>query len=193
VDGCSLAELLRSSNLDVRAVSFIGAELAAALAYLHGRRGPDGAPLGLVHCDLNPPNVLCSTLGEVKLADFGVARAAAGRSTSFGGKARYAPPEQRSGGPIDGRADLYALGITLHEALTGVPVRDVKELAPLSSIRPDVPAALDALVLELCAPRREARPESAAVVRARLRALGAEVAPYPHGQEILAAAVARKN
>jgi serine/threonine-protein kinase len=198
VDGAPLSHVIKMSGpLAVAAVAYLGVEVAAALAYLHGKRANDGEPLGLVHCDLNPPNVLVSRIGDVKLADFGVARAGAraGETESFAGKVRYAAPEQLLGDPLDGRADLYALGLTLHEALTGRPPIGAgrtaidAEIEPPSRQRPDVPAALDALVMQLLARAPRDRPADASVVRARLIALEGEACPYPRGEELLARAV----
>jgi serine/threonine-protein kinase len=199
VDGLSLSALLARSEspLPFAAVTALAAELAAALAYVHERRAPDGASLGLVHCDLNPPNVLLSRLGEVKLADFGVARALVARdhtsAIAFGGKRSYAAPEQIAGRALDGRADLYALGLTIHEALTGVRVSGGeaprRTIPPPSQLRADVPRELDALVLDLIADSADDRPQSAAIVRTRLLAMNGALAPYPSGIEALARAV----
>jgi serine/threonine-protein kinase len=192
VDGASLAAILKrvKEPLPVAAVAYIGAELATALDYVHHKRGPDGKPLGLVHCDVNPPNVLVSRLGEVKLADFGVAQATDSTARGFAGKVAYAAPEQISAGGIaspgsagarstpagsapliDARTDLFGLGTTLREMLAA---------------REDVPAGLAALVAELLAEDRERRPADAASVRARLIAVAA---PYPEGEQQLARVV----
>ncbi len=203
VAGSSLARVVRSRStpLPLAAVSYLGAELAAALEYIHLRTAPDGTPLELVHRDLNPPNVLLSRYGEVKLSDFGVARAATEvQAGEFAGKLEYMAPEQLARQKIDGRADLFALGLTLHETLTGrrlIRGVDFKEVARAltgphaapSAMRPDVPAELDAVVLGLLAVEPAARP-SAAEVRRVLTALSGAAAPYPEGRVLLAAAVA---
>lgn len=199
VDGASLATVLSrlSAPLPLAAVTYLGAELAAALAYLHSKRARDGAPLGLVHCDLNPPNVLLSRIGEVKLADFGVARAGSpvGRQVRFAGKINYAAPEQLRGEGIDGRADLFALGLTLHEALTGRPAIPPASsalhatIARPSLVRRDVSPALDSLLMELIARSPAERSPDASQIRTRLSALEGACAPYPHGERLLAQAV----
>jgi tRNA A-37 threonylcarbamoyl transferase component Bud32 len=206
VEGCSLAKLLKRLDrpLPLAAVSFLGAELAAALDYIHKRVGPDGTPLGLVHRDLNPPNVLLSRIGEVKLADFGVAHVLSSGITHEAqrvyGKIHYMAPEQLRGERFDGRADLFCLGLTLHEALTGVlAVRgDTQQVLqktgrlvehPPSLLRPEVPPELDALIMRLLAEAPEQRPVTGEEVREALAALGGEAAPYPHGQRLLAEAV----
>jgi serine/threonine-protein kinase len=205
VDGASLHRLIRKGNglLPISAVTFLGAELAAGLDYVHRRMGPDGQPLNLVHRDVNPPNILISRWGEVKLADFGVARAATRVKASlpgFYGKTCYAAPEQLKGLSFDGRADLFALGLTLYEALTGEPVLTVEHEAglrngvlplipPPSRQRPDVPPGLDRVVMALLAAEPVLRPVSGAEVRRRLTELTGEAAPFPQGQKALAAAV----
>jgi serine/threonine-protein kinase len=206
VDGCSLARLIKGLGrpLPLAAVTFLGAELAAALDYIHKRVGPEGTPLGLVHRDLNPPNVLLSRIGEVKLADFGVAHVlSSGRTHDehrVYGKVHYMAPEQLRGQPFDGRADLFCLGLTLHEALTGtLAVRgDTQQVLqktgrlvehPPSLLRPEVPPELDALVMRLLAESPEQRPATGEEVREVLAALQGEAAPYPHGQRLLADAV----
>ena len=76
VDGMPLSSLLRRvywKRLSPAAVAYVGVEIAAALAYMHGRTGPKGEPLGLVHRDLNPPNVLLSRIGEVKKGESQIA------------------------------------------------------------------------------------------------------------------------
>jgi serine/threonine-protein kinase len=206
VEGCSLARLIkaRGQPLPLAAVTFLGAELAAALDYIHKRVGPDGTPLGLVHRDLNPPNVLLSRIGEVKLADFGVAHVLSSVRTHdeyrVYGKVHYMAPEQLRGQPFDGRADLFCLGLTLHEALTGtIAVRgDTQQVFqkagrlvehPPSLLRPEVPPELDALVMRLLAQSLDERPASGEEVREALTALRGEAAPYPQGQRLLAEAV----
>lgn len=203
VDGAPLNRILLHGPLPVAAATYVAAELAAGLDYLHRRTTSDGQPLNLVHRDVNPPNILVSRLGEVKLADFGVAHAATRVEANFPGffgKTRYAAPEQLRGFAIDHRADLFALGLTLYEALTGEPAfgsgagallakGQVPLLAPPSRKRPEVPEALDALVLQLLAADRDKRPSSGAEVRARLLELTGAAAPYPGGQRSLAGAV----
>src|SRR5207302_641979 len=95
VDGMSLSALLKNKDekMPPEAVAYTGAEIAGAIAYLQERE--------LVHCDVNPPNVMISRLGEVKLADFGVMRAHADADRTFGGKVSYAAPEQITGRALD--------------------------------------------------------------------------------------------
>ena len=105
----------------VRAVQ-VGVEVAKALAYAH-RLTVDGQPVGLVHRDVSPHNILVSYEGEVKLADFGIARAASRLDLTdpgtVKGKLAYMAPEQARGEPLDGRADVFALGVVLWELCAG--------------------------------------------------------------------------
>lgn len=102
--------------------AFIAAECLQALDYAHHRKGPDGQNLGIVHRDVTPRNVLLSWSGEVKLTDFGIA-ALAGDDPAHGkmaGTPTYMAPEQARGeDDLDARADVYAVGMVLREAITG--------------------------------------------------------------------------
>ncbi|HEX8434877.1 serine/threonine-protein kinase [Archangium sp.] len=204
VDGMPLSSLLRrvyGRQLPPAAVAYLGAEVAAALAYMHGRTGRKGEPLGLVHRDLNPPNILLSRIGEVKLSDFGIARAANGvaltQAKVVRGKAGYMAPEQAYGKPLDGRADLFALGLTLHEALTGhrtlqgdseadlMIASTQQELLPPSHFVPGISPALDAIIMGLLRHDRDQRTPSGEVLQQQLMALSGNEAPYPYGRQQL--------
>ncbi|PTL83862.1 serine/threonine-protein kinase [Vitiosangium sp. GDMCC 1.1324] len=214
IEGLSLRELLKSQGpLPPAVVAYIGAELGGALDYVHRRTSSDGVPLNLVHRDVNPPNILLSRIGEVKLGDFGVARAAIHvrltRVDRVRGKLGYMAPEQVRGESFDGRADLFALGLTLHEALTGQRVfqrEDASDtvrkeppsfLVPPSVVRPEVPPAVDAAVMGLLRWPVVERTPRGQVLREQLCGLAGELAPYPHGQRELArlvqAALARQD
>lgn len=104
----------------------IVAQVARGLAYAHGRTSTDGTPLGLVHRDVSPHNVIVTFAGEVKLVDFGIARlmhaaapAAERKPGPGGGKYAYMSPEQVDGREPDHRSDLYSAGIVLWELLVG--------------------------------------------------------------------------
>ncbi len=111
----------RGKMLKPHAALFIGREICAALAYAHAKLGPDGKPLGLIHRDISPSNILLSASGEVKLTDFGIAKASTHRSVFYRvkGKVGYMSPEQAKGETIDHRSDLYSLAVCLYEAMTG--------------------------------------------------------------------------
>ncbi|MEO8553509.1 MAG: serine/threonine-protein kinase [Kofleriaceae bacterium] len=124
VEGCDLRTLLRHlrapPRLDI-AVSIV-AEIGTGLEAAHDASGEDGQPLHLVHRDVSPSNVLLGVHGEVKVADFGVAKARSRSyhtvSNTIKGKAPYMAPEQILGEPIDRRADVFALGVLLFEVTT---------------------------------------------------------------------------
>jgi eukaryotic-like serine/threonine-protein kinase len=147
--------------------SLIAARAAQALHYAHEKRGADGAPLHIIHRDVSPQNIIVGYAGQTKLIDFGVARAATqSQKTQAGilkGKFGYMSPEMIRGLPVDHRSDVFAMGICLHEALTGARlfygesdfatlelVRDARVRAP-SATAPHVPAELDAIVLRALA------------------------------------------
>jgi serine/threonine protein kinase len=99
-------------------------EVAAALAYVHGLRDAAGAPLDIIHRDVSPSNIMVGKTGVAKLLDFGIAKAATAlrddktKTGTIKGKLGYMSPEQIDGAPIDRRADIFALGVVLHECLT---------------------------------------------------------------------------
>ncbi|TQF06072.1 serine/threonine protein kinase [Kitasatospora acidiphila] len=158
-------------------------QTAAALGAAH--------QANVVHRDLKPANLMLTAGGEVKVLDFGIARYMEGtnQSSQVMGTLAYMAPERFDGAPGDARSDLYALGCVLHEFLTGAP--PFQETGPLammnahlrrtpvapSALRPDVPAALDALVMRLLAKDPAARPSSTYEVQAVLRAVAAGAAP----------------
>ncbi|MBM4344293.1 MAG: serine/threonine protein kinase, partial [Deltaproteobacteria bacterium] len=133
VEGVDLFAVLQrhhetEADLPIELACFAVAELCAALDHAHSRRNPTGESLGIVHRDVSPQNVLLSYLGEVKLTDFGIAKAAHRfTQTQAGlvkGKVYYMAPEQVLGHAIDHRADLFAAGILLYETLVTQPLYD---------------------------------------------------------------------
>jgi hypothetical protein len=166
VRGASLRDLLRSGPLTERLAAYVCARAAAGLHAAHA--------LGVVHRDVSPGNILVGLDGEVKIADFGIARAlSSGRRTQSGvlkGKIPYMSVEQLRAEPLDGRSDLYSLGVVLFEALTGSrPWREGDDIAvlnralttPAPSLRsraPSIDAELGAVVDRLLSREREARP-----------------------------------
>jgi hypothetical protein len=129
VHGCDLAALMSAAEggvLDVPVCLYVAREVARALDYAHRRTDASGRSLGLVHGDVTPRNVLLSIEGEVKLADFGIARALnvlAPGSGMIGGTPGFIAPEVVDG-TIDLRSDVYSLGMTMARALGGAPVGD---------------------------------------------------------------------
>ncbi len=129
VDGCNLKALIdrskqKNKRIDVAASIYIMTECCKALNYAHFLEHPEtNEPLGIVHRDISPPNILLSKNGEVKLVDFGLAKANTQiESTDQGvvkGKFSYLSPEAASGLEVDHRADVFAVGIILWEMFTG--------------------------------------------------------------------------
>jgi len=113
-------------RLPVEFCLFIAAEVAKGLAYAHNAKDNRGRPLNIIHRDVSPSNVLISEAGEVKVMDFGVARATMGgpdrdgqsRAGVLKGKLGYMSPEQVTGQPFDRRSDIFSLGIILYESIT---------------------------------------------------------------------------
>ncbi len=156
--------------------AFIAGECCRALAYAHERRGAGGEPLGIVHRDVTPRNVLVSWSGEVKLTDFGIAALAGDDHRALIGTPAYLAPEQARGEPVDARADVYAVGLVLRELVTGTRARagDDRE-ALLAAARTgalvpwpaDVDAGLAAIVDRATALDRAARyPDARAMLAA---------------------------
>jgi serine/threonine protein kinase len=123
IDGCDLARAHQKAPLPPPLTLLIAEEVASALAYLHRVRDEAGRPLGLVHRDVNPTNVLLSKAGDVKLTDYGVIKATALASftaaNALKGKYAYMSPEQVKGAAIDARSDQFSLGVMLYEMLAG--------------------------------------------------------------------------
>jgi serine/threonine protein kinase len=120
--GSSLARA-KTHRLPPLLAAFIAAECCQALDYAHQRKSPEGIALGIVHRDVTPRNVLLSWSGEVKLTDFGIAALAGDATSRLLGTPQYMAPEQARGEPIDPRADIYAIGLVLREAVSGVRPR----------------------------------------------------------------------
>ena len=135
VDGINLKGVIENLKLNgakmpMEQAVFISIEVCKGLYHAHRRRTPDGEPLHIVHRDVSPPNVLISREGEVKLVDFGLAKAATQAfSTDQGmikGKFSYLSPEAAWGKPVDERADIFAVGAILWEMLAGRKLFDGK-------------------------------------------------------------------
>jgi eukaryotic-like serine/threonine-protein kinase len=111
----------RRKRFSPGAAIYIAREVLSALAYAHAKLGPDGQPLALIHRDVSPSNILISHNGEVKLTDFGIAKAATHNSIFYRvkGKIGYMSPEQARSESLDHRSDLYSLAVCLYEVLTG--------------------------------------------------------------------------
>ncbi len=158
-------------------VAWIGARAAEALGYAHDLRDDGGSPLRIVHRDVSPDNLFITYDGQVKLLDFGIAKAAGRRSqTNLGqlkGKFRYMAPEYAMGLEFDGSLDIFALGATLYEAALGMPAFGGDEQVALRKIvsgelpdprdvRPDFPPKLWQVLQQAMAPSPETRLRPAA-------------------------------
>ncbi|HXU61030.1 MAG TPA: protein kinase [Polyangia bacterium] len=138
----------------------VASEVAQGLHFAHELRGPDGQPLGLIHRDVTPSNILVSLAGEVKLSDFGLAKRRHDRSVvgSLKGNLSYMSPEQAKQSSLDRRTDVFSLGAVLFELLTGRRLREITdEIAGWShvasgavpsarALRPDLPPAVGELL-----------------------------------------------
>jgi serine/threonine-protein kinase len=192
VDGKNLASLLEAGPIPPSTALFIVVELLRGLGYAHdlpdplgGPAGDASAPRGVIHRDVSPQNLLLSYEGAVKVSDFGLAkvRDASGGvcSGTVRGKPSYMSPEQIAGEPLDGRSDLYAVGVMLWEMLARRPLfagtmREIvgqvmfRGVAAPSSLRGDVPADLEAIAMKLLARKRDDRyPTAEAAIEALLR------------------------
>jgi len=181
VNGFPLGKLIRRarskggipSPLAVRII----AQTAEALHYAHRAKDQSGRPLGIVHRDVSPQNIMVSYEGAVKLLDFGIARAKSHSSrTQAGvikGKFAYMSPQQCLGHPVDARTDVFALGICLYEALTGKSLyRRENEyetmqavvsgpVPSLRQVKPALPAELDTIVQKALQKKAEDRFQTA--------------------------------
>jgi serine/threonine protein kinase len=128
VDGWSLDRILKRADaaglqIPPAIALYVIVEVCRALAYAHVKKGADGEPLGIVHCDVNPRNVLISEHGEVKLTDFGFARAQSKTRKTEGSQVQgtfiFMSPEQASAGELDARSDLFSLGTMLYAMIAG--------------------------------------------------------------------------
>ena len=180
--------------------------LCSGLAYAHEKCDLGGTPLGIVHRDISPHNVIVTFSGDVKLIDFGVAKSRLQlgdqtRSGSIKGKIAYMSPEQALGLPVDHRSDVFAVGTTLYELTTGRrPFRgrsDFETLRlvgaanfePPSQVQPGYPKELEAIVLRALTKRPDERYQSARdlqrdlerfVHAARLRATQIALSDFMH-------------
>jgi len=182
IDGADLFKILRrASELDrdmpIEVAAFIAQEVCAGLDYAHNKKDEEGRPLGVIHRDISPQNVMVSYAGEVKVVDFGIAKAALrARQTAAGvikGKYYYMSPEQAWGDPVDARTDIFSTGILLYEMLTGQMLYLEDDLHRLldrvrradiplpTTRRPDIPRELEQVVMRALKKRPEDRFQSA--------------------------------
>jgi serine/threonine protein kinase len=183
VEGPSVSRILRALRAANRRMppliaAYIGREICRALDCVHRLQDENGARLEVVHRDVTPSNMIVTPWGGVKLLDFGVAKfSSAARSTRAGtvkGKPAYLAPEQLEGKEIDGRVDLFALGIVMHEMLslqhlfagdsdlhTAKKIMEMK-IPGLTAHRPEVPEELERIVMRALERDRRKRFSTAA-------------------------------
>ncbi|MBW2731973.1 MAG: serine/threonine protein kinase [Deltaproteobacteria bacterium] len=174
IDGFDLFKIMRQlSTLEVEVpidvATYIVQELCTGLDYAHRKHDTAGRHQNIIHRDISPQNVIISKAGEVKIVDFGIAKAASrSRATQAGvikGKYFYMSPEQAWGDEIDQRSDIFSAGIILYEVLTGQMLylqEDLHQLLDMvrkaeipkpSILRPDIPPKLETIVMKALAKR----------------------------------------
>lgn len=198
VPGCDLRAIVdrckhRALPLPFHLVLTITAQILEGLDYAHRKKDPTGVPLHIVHQDVSPHNVLVGYEGEVKLIDFGIAKAAThasqGQSGVLKGKYGYMSPEQVVGKSLDARSDIFSTGVLLYELLTQQRLFDGAsdfsilakvrhaEIYPPTSLNPMIPDAIEAIVLRALSLDPDRRYQTAsemhdAVVETMLREYG---------------------
>lgn len=160
VHGVSLRDLMIKLRQEKRRLPFliaadIARQICLGLHYAHTLAGPDGRPLEIIHRDVTPTNIMLAWNGSAKVVDFGIARAANfaaedAREGIIKGKISYLAPEQIDRQPMDGRVDVFAAGVVLHEMLTGRKLfqanNDLAKMRQLLATASQPPSALDATV-----------------------------------------------
>ncbi len=206
VEGYDLRNILKECNkegihIPEPLVLFIASKILSALDYAHRKKGLDMKDLQIVHRDISPQNILISKGGDVKLVDFGIAKAATKASqTQAGalkGKLLYMSPEQAYGKQIDNRSDLFSLGSVMYESLTGTKcfladseisilerVRNV-QYTPLSDTEADVSEDTENLIAQALSKDIDVRYQSAKEMEADIHDL-LEALPFAVSERILA-------
>jgi serine/threonine-protein kinase len=180
VEGASLAAVLRNGRLELPAAVNYAGQVLAALSYAHGR--------GVVHRDIKPANIIVMPDGVVKVTDFGIARAGGSERLTMTGMALgslyYMSPEQIQGAAPDARSDLYSLGVTLYEMVTGVPpfrgeneyavmhAHLTQEAPPPEAVTPALPTEISTVILRAMAKAPDQRFQSADEFRTALHLPG---------------------
>jgi TonB family protein len=206
VEGYDLRNILKECkkkkiHIPEPLVLFIASKVLSALDYAHRKKGLDMKDLKIVHRDISPQNILISKGGDVKLVDFGIAKAATKASqTQAGalkGKLLYMSPEQAYGKPIDNRSDLFSLASVIYESITGSKcfladseisilekVRKV-QYKPIQDVNSDVSSGTELLIRQAFAKKIENRFQSAKEMESELHSL-MESLPFAVNERILA-------
>ncbi|MCS6858384.1 MAG: protein kinase, partial [Sandaracinaceae bacterium] len=196
VDGLDLGQLVQLARREGRRIpyevaSLIVFEVCKGLEYAHNRKDESGVPMEIVHRDVSPQNILISYDGNVKIADFGIARAKmiSEETGVIKGKFGYMSPEQAKGQRVDRRSDIYSLGVVFAELLMNRPMYPgMQGIAILDEVRegritlprtvdPEIPEALEAVVVKATRLHPEDRFESC-------RAFGAAISSWIHDQRV---------
>ena len=192
LDGATVRSLVRElgrrgRRLPLEHALAIVNGVCAGLHYAHGRRDDSGKPLGIIHRDVSPHNVMVTLAGAVKLLDFGIAKASTSmnrtRAGSVKGKIAYMSPEQCLGTPLDRRTDVYSLGIMLYELTLGVRLYEGAsdfermrlivdgQVTPPRAIDPGYDRALEVIVMRALEKDRERRYGDLSLLQGQLDAL----------------------
>ena len=201
VDGPSLRQLIKargSRGIPPAIATYIVQTASQGLEFAHSR--PGGA---IIHADISPSNLLLTTSGEVRVADFGIARREGGGYGIVEGKWAYMAPEQARGEPLDPRSDVFAMGVVLYELLTGAhpfgrqvthEERDSQPMRviPPRVVKPSLPSGLEAICMKALAhERRDRYPRMQALIDAIVEERFAN--QYREGASDLAAAIREAN
>lgn len=207
IDGLDLRTILnklhaKGDRFPLPLALYVGARLADALDYAHRKRDFKGQAMALVHRDVSPQNVLISYEGEIKLCDFGIAKAASKashtRAGALKGKLQYMSPEQAWGKDLDHRSDIFSLGLVLYEMIVGrkafsgdselsilEQVRSPK-LTPPRQLDPGIPPEVEQVLLKALKEKREERYQSAADMAKDLEAAMRSFEPAPSAAQLAA-------
>jgi len=189
IPGPSLVRLLATAldlgkTLSIPLVLHLSIQMARALDYVHTRHDLNGHPFNIIHMDLAPHNLLVTMDGQLKVLDFGIARAQGLRGEAvtrrFRGRTSYLAPEQLKSLPLDQRVDIFAMGVMIHEMVLGRPLFRARQehqtanrilYAPIPSLthkRGDCPEALDRAVQQALQRERDKRTPTARALMADL-------------------------
>ncbi|MGQ9751314.1 MAG: TonB family protein [Thermoanaerobaculaceae bacterium] len=207
IDGLDLRTILgklqaKGMRFPLSLALYVGARLADALDYAHRKRDFKGQAMALVHRDVSPQNVLISYEGEIKLCDFGIAKAASKashtRAGALKGKLQYMSPEQAWGKDIDYRSDIFSLGLVLYEMILGQKafsgdselsileqVRSPK-IVPPRELDPSLPQEVEEILLKALREKREERYQTAADMAKDLEAAIRNQEPAPSAASLSA-------
>lgn len=206
IDGADLRLILKQFALHQQKIRIdlcclIIMEVLKGLGYAHRATDNDGNPLGIIHRDISPSNILLSREGEVKLIDFGIAkneqRSHESTASMVQGKFAYMSPEQARGAHLDARTDLFSVGLVFYELLTGVrpfegtsdlqSIERIKTIDPpkLSQFRDDIPEALEHIIQTSLQKERDDRYQTADAFYDAIEAFLRENKLTPHNRDIV--------